>query len=60
MMHEIFHYTVLEFESRGGNILKDHGVQEMKLVNVEHTKRCMPNNTHPKTTSYTQATMLSK
>jgi len=50
MMHEIFHYTVLEFESRGGNILKDHGVQEMKLVNVEH----------PKTTSHPQAIMLSK
>jgi len=60
MMHEIFHYTVLKFESRGGNILKDHGVQEMKLVNVEHTKCSMPNNTHLKATSHPQAIMLSK
>jgi hypothetical protein len=36
MMNEIFHYTIPEFQSRGGNILKDHSVQEMKLVNVEH------------------------
>jgi hypothetical protein len=49
-MNEIFHHTVLKFESRGGNILKDHGVQEMKLVNVEHTKRSVPNNIYPKTT----------
>jgi len=46
-MNEIFHYTVLEFESRGGNILRDHGVHEMKLVNVEPTKRSMPNNITP-------------
>jgi hypothetical protein len=59
-MNELFHYTVLEFESRGGNILKDHGVQEMKLVNVEHTKRSMPNDTYPKTTLHPQAIMLSK
>ena len=60
MMNEIFHYTDLEFESRGGNILKDHGIQEMKLAHVGHTKRGRPNNIYPKTTLHPQAIMLSE
>ena len=56
-------YLTIQFSNlnqEGEDILKDRGVQEIKLVNVEHTECSMPRNIYPKKTSHPHAIMLSK